>query len=254
MPTISAPVMGEGIYMPGATFGGFLNSRAEEKKSADENNSAEKKELSDEQKTKIMLGSLTANDISVLDGMGLFDGIASPNAWKKFSESDTKEILNDVLLRMEEIKEKENDRMKKSPQKNQAAQSSVRKTDDAKKNPKVLRFSVNGYDILKTCKKIYISNMKDDGTFLVTGDRQYSSDGKIRGETFHILFKNTTKSEDGNYSAAAAVTQDYLNEYSFLYQLSLHKDLTASRIGNFVTMRIQEDDWKLELLIDLGDV
>ena len=56
-----------------------------------------------------------------------------------------------------------------------------------------------------------------------------------------------------NYHAAAAVTQDYLNEYSFLYQLSQRENLSAMRTGNLVTMRTTDPDWKLELLIDLGE-
>ncbi|UKI55659.1 MAG: hypothetical protein L6V90_00015 [Treponema succinifaciens] len=113
---------------------------------------------------------------------------------------------------------------------------------------------MNGYDILRTCRKIYISEVQLDGTFLITGDRVYSSDGKNRTETFHILFKSSP-SESGtlNYKAAANVTQDYLNENSFLYQLSKFESLPAMRVGNFVSMRTEEPNWKLELLIDLGE-
>ena len=89
---------------------------------------------------------------------------------------------------------------------------------------------------------------------MVTGDRRYVSDGKTRAETFHLLFKRA-ENEAGvlNYTAAAAVTQDYLNEYSFLYQLSQRPELSALRTGNLVTMRTQDPDWKLEMLIDLGN-
>ena len=118
---------------------------------------------------------------------------------------------------------------------------------------RILRFNVNNYDILKTCKKVYISDVQQDGSFLVTGDRRYLSDGKQRTETFHILFKNSaTNNSAVNYNAAASVTQDYLNEYSFLYQLSKKPQLSAMRTGNLVTMRTDEPDWKMELLIDLG--
>ena len=96
--------------------------------------------------------------------------------------------------------------------------------------------------------------MQLDGTFLVTGDRVYSSDGKNRTETFHILFKSSpSESGSSNYKAAANVTQDFLNENSFLYQLSKFENLPAMRVGNFVSMRTEEPNWKLELLIDLGE-
>ena len=96
--------------------------------------------------------------------------------------------------------------------------------------------------------------MQLDGTFLITGDRVYSSDGKNRTETFHILFKSSpNENGSSNYKAAANVTQDYLNENSFLYQLSKFESLPAMRVGNFVSMRTEEPNWKLELLIDLGE-
>ena len=113
---------------------------------------------------------------------------------------------------------------------------------------------MNNYDILKTCGKIYISDIQHDGSFLVTGDRRYMSDGKNRTETFHMLFKNSSGEHSAvNYNAATSVTQDYLNEYSFLYQLSKRPQLSAVRTGNLVTMRTNDQDWKMELLIDLGE-
>ncbi len=122
-------------------------------------------------------------------------------------------------------------------------------------HPYFLRFTVNGYNILNTCTRVYISVPEADGTFLVTGDRRYTSDGKIRTETFHILFRAVTNSGGLNsYEVASAVSQDYLNEYSFLYQLAQRKNLTATRTGNLVTMRTTDANWKLELLIDLGTV
>ena len=122
------------------------------------------------------------------------------------------------------------------------------------KASRLIRFSVNGYDVLRTCRTIYISDVQEDGTFLVTGDRKYASDGKTRSETFHLLFKKDQNTSGlQNYHAAAAVTQDYLNEYSFLYQLSQRENLSAVRTGNLVTMRTTDPDWKLELLIDLGE-
>ena len=119
--------------------------------------------------------------------------------------------------------------------------------------PRVLRFSVNGYNVLSTCTSMYISSPETDGTFLVSGDRRYTSDGKIRTETFHILFRANGKQNGlDSYAAASQVNQDYLNQYSFLYQLAQKQNLTATRTGNLVTLRTTDPNWKLELLIDLG--
>ena len=122
------------------------------------------------------------------------------------------------------------------------------------KQSRLLRFTVNGYNVLRTCRTIYISDVQSDGSFLVTGDRRYMSDGKTCSETFHLLFK--TQPEDSaqtGYNAATAVTQDSFNPNSFVYQMSTRTDLTASRTGNLVSMRTEDPAWRLELLIDLGE-
>ena len=119
---------------------------------------------------------------------------------------------------------------------------------------RLFRFIVNGYDVLKTCRVVYISKVQKDNTFLLTGDRRYQSDGVTRNETFYLLFKSKgVINGQQTYSVAAAVTQDYLNQYSFLYQLSQKNNLTATQIGNLVCLRTTDPSWKLDLLLDLEE-
>src|SRR5574344_1270771 len=119
---------------------------------------------------------------------------------------------------------------------------------------RLFRFMVNGYDVLKTCRVVYISQVQKDSTFLLTGDRRYQSDGVTRNETFYLLFKSKgVINGQQTYSVAAAVTQDYLNQYSFLYQLSQKNNLTATQIGNLVCLRTTDPSWKLDLLLDLEE-
>lgn len=135
-----------------------------------------------------------------------------------------------------------------------ATGSTTAKTSATKAKPRILRFTVNGYSILGTCRSVYISQVQSNGSFLVTGDRKYTSDGKYRTETFHIFFNpNEAKNGVSSYTTATAVSQDYLNEYSFLYQLSQKGSLTAQRTGNLVTIRTTDPNWKLEFLLDLGE-
>lgn len=122
------------------------------------------------------------------------------------------------------------------------------------KSSRLLRFTVNGNDLLKCCRQVYISDVQQDGTFLLTGDSIAQENGKNQEETFHILFtSNPQNSSLNNYSAAAAVTQSAVNKNSFLYQLTQRKDLQASRTGNLVAMRTNDPEWQLELLLDLGE-
>lgn len=116
---------------------------------------------------------------------------------------------------------------------------------------KILRCTTNGYNILSTCRTIYSSAVTDDGTFLITGDRKYLSNHRTRSETFYMLFKKTAPT---TYEVGVSVLQDYLNEYSFLYQLSNIEDLKANSIGNLLVLKIDEPDWKFDMLIDITDL
>lgn len=276
MPSVEAPTIGNGHYRPSSTN----RRRPSENVQSNEQSSSEVKTkktsisqaLTEESATQT---SLSAKDVQSLGSMGLLANLSSmfstrnsldetvlPNVSSLSSNNEeTNELLKKILSAMEDLK-KEN----QEPAALTAIEQNVALTDaeaDAAKTAEVqkatrrshmLRFMINGYNVLQTCRTIYISDMQEDGSFLVTGDRKYMSDGKARTETFHLLFKAQEKDTSaGSYSSAAQVTQDSLNPNSFLYQLSQKKNLTASRTGSLVSMRTDEKDWKLELLIDLGE-
>ena len=261
MPTVSSPEIGNGFYSPGSVLkpeyskNTSQSNSSQSEKAKSENKNAESSNAKNEVQKKI-LSALTAKDISLLKEQGFSSDINSMIFPLSSSDNsqETKILLNKILAEIEKIKDesgKENENKKTFEV---SAASAKEEKLPEKSKARLLRFSVNGYDILRTCRKIYISEVQLDGTFLVTGDRVYSSDGKNRTETFHILFKSSpSESGSSNYKAAANVTQDFLNENSFLYQLSKFENLPAMRVGNFVSMRTEEPNWKLELLIDLGE-
>lgn len=261
MPTITAPSIGGQSYMPGT-----LNNRAN---SGDKKTDTDKKDASNNKTAKTDIddlsaagASLTAQDLTALNSLGLLDSL---NTSMGLSTDSAQVLLKKLLKEMEELKEKNGKDTEEYKAKQSsdtpaadlvAADSSSKEDKPESKVPvaRLLRFNVNGYDLLRTCAKVYISAVQTDGTFLVTGDRRYMSDGKLRTETFHILFKPQKESNSfSNYAAAVSVTQDYLNQYSFVYQLSQKENLSATRIGNLVTMRVNEPNWQLEFLVDLGD-
>lgn len=260
MPTVSSPEIGNGFYSPGSVLkpeyskNASQNNSSQSEKTKSENKNAESSNAKSEMQKKI-LSALSAKDISLLNEKGFSSDINSMIFSLSSSDNsqETKLLLNKILAEIEKIKDKSSQDNNKKTAEVSAAPAKEEKLPE-KAKARLLRFSVNGYDILRTCRKIYISEVQLDGTFLVTGDRVYSSDGKNRTETFHILFKTSpSENETLNYKAAANVTQDYLNENSFLYQLSKFESLPAMRVGNFVSMRTEEPNWKLELLIDLGE-
>lgn len=217
---------------------------------------------------------LTAGDLSNLSGLGLFgtvsnllsnsrgsnslnsnskseanlyQNLAGENFLINQNSSDSK-ILEKILSELSELKSSntENGVLRSE---NKDGFSNAAKTE-----PKILRFNVNGYDILSTCKKIYFSEQESDGTFLLTGDRKYFSANKSRSETFYFFFNS--KGSDGGitkYKVTPAVSQDSENKYSFLYGLTQKNELEAERTGNLVTLRANDGSgWKMDLLISMN--
>lgn len=121
-------------------------------------------------------------------------------------------------------------------------------------NPAILRFNVNGNDVLGSLRTVWFSNKENDGSFLVTGDRKYYADSKMRAETFYLLFK-----ADGNggssmgYNVEPGVSQDFTNENSLFYKLTQAENLTATRTGNLVSLSTNSRDLSVNLLIDTGN-
>ncbi len=269
MPNISFPTIDESFYNPGNSS--QSKSSQNTLSSSQTQTSAKSTDTQNLKSTSSILksNSLSAADLFTLDSAGLLTSSSLENLFNEnSSQTQATTVLQKILDELETLKtdlnkisQSQNQNLiaknEDSLQKNEnSAAEKVQKTDisdSANSNSaKILRFRVNSYDILKTCKKIYISKVQDDGTFLVTGDRRYLSDGKFFTETFHILFK-VSQEKDGisNYSAAVLVMQDSPNQYSFLYQLSQRKNLTASRVGNLLSMKISDPNWQLDFLIDL---
>lgn len=273
MPTISSPTMGSGFYMPGNSSNSIYTGPSVKSPSAtsSKSTSASVAKDTEAQTAEESLSSISASDISLLSQKGLLGQLGtvfddrsysydSTALYKNNSAEETNKLLKKVLSRLEEIKDGADSTAavasKDSAEKVSVPVQNATSNDGSARSSKsnLLRFTVNGYDVLKTCRTVYISDVQKDGTFLVTGDRRYNGNGRMMNETFHILFKTKPDSADFvNYTSAAAVTQEVANPNSFLYQLAQRKGMEASRTGNFVTMRTSDPDWKLELLVDLGE-
>ena len=269
MPSISMPEMPT-ITVGNTSVGANTSSQTKQNASSSSStntsssNSSSASVTAKELQTLSQLGSL--DTLSSLLGSGSSSNSLLSNLYGSNTQTNntTNLLLTQILEELERLHEKENSQQNTedsatstyteieiAPTPATTEQSPAPSASVTK--PRLLRFLVNGYNILNTCTNIYISSPEQDGTFLVSGDRRYNSDGKIRSETFHILFRTTgIKNGLTSYSAASQVNQDYLNQYSFLYQMAQKQNLTATRTGNLVTLRTTDPNWKLELLIDLG--
>jgi hypothetical protein len=204
--------------------------------------------------------SLTASDLSTLDGMGALGSVSSllagsgTSAYTKnaslLGTTQDSATLQQILTQLSDLKKQ----IASSQQNSSSSANTASYRSGTTAEPRILRFLVNGYDVLATCRSVYFSKKENDGTFLLTGDRKYASDGKTRSETFYLLFHATgSRSGTTSYTVTPAVSQDYQNDYSFLYQLTKKTPLTAERTGNLVTMRVNQSDWNLDLLLDVSN-
>lgn len=268
MPRISAPTHGTTFYVPGNIY----NRRQSEviitnqQKNPAVVSQDTKNSLSAENLTASLsaVNRLTASDVSDLGSSGLFGGIygllgnnSINSANSSYSDASTQDVMLQQILRELEGLKVQNEKLQNELSKRESAgNSGIQSVANGKKetgDAKILRFFVNGRNLLDTCRMVYFSKKELDGSFLLTGDRKYSTDNKSRDETFYLLFK-----ADGNcgttagYDVEPKIIQDTYNEYSYLYQLSKKHSLKAEKTGNLVSLRCVEPSWNMDLLIDMG--
>ncbi|MBQ5998924.1 MAG: hypothetical protein IJL70_05580 [Treponema sp.] len=265
MPHISAPTFGSTFYVPGNIY---TRKKSEVTIKSADNNVSEKtvSQSSGSMQEKLSAvfginsyGRLTADDVSMLGSNGYFNGVYSilGNSWQSQNVPSVSATKSDVLLEkvMEQLEalKVQNARLSAFYDEQKKYKSASVVPSSIEKEPKILRFVVNGRNLLDTCRTVFFSNKEYDGSFLLTGDRKYDSNGKSREETFYLLFK-----ADGNCGSEAgfdvepSVVQDYKNEHSYLYQLSEKHNLKAEKTGNLVALRCNEAAWNMDLLLDIG--
>jgi len=229
MPSVSAPTLGSGFYVPGnpknAPFTGWRRGK---KKDA-----PPKKSLPAESGLKDSAGESVE------------------------SISEQEQIARDLAQSAAYLSGKEREDLLKALQNYQSASEKLRKengeTAASSKKARLLRFTVGGKDILQSCRSVYVSDVLQDGTFVVTGDRSLHSNGGNLDEIFYIRFTATPQKADlKNYSACTYVTQSAEDEESGLYRMSRLNALEANRTGHLVTLKTSADEEDIDLLIDLG--
>ena len=267
MPRITAPTMGKKYYTPGTVSTNISNKTVHNQNvpAAEKNNSTSSTKKNEEVLKQILgdvsSSRLTASDVAGLGNDGLFTGIYGLlGNDKNLYTASSGSVNNDILLQtiMNQLDELKNEAKKTKESVENITNLPVTHATSSQKHeyePQILRFYVNGYNILETMRTVYFSKKENDGSFLLTGDRRYTSDNKNREETFYMLFK-----ADGNCGTSAGyfvepqVIQDYKNEYSFLYQLTMKPELKAEKTGNLVSVKYVSADWNMDLLLDIGDL
>ncbi len=264
MPSISAPAIGGKFYTPGSNdfYKGFTPSKpnspqVENTNSSSNNTSSQSVQANKTQNSEnakvlsTLLGStssllnsssVTAMDISNMSNNNLVGSLYNLTGGINASGQDTQILLTEILHQLEEIKKQQD-----------SANLSSNKAESSVNRSKILRFTINGNNILNTCRTVFFSQKENDGSFLLTADRKYDFNSQSRDETFYLLFK-----ADGNcgysagYNVQPKVIQDSKNEDSPLFKLSQQKSLHADKTGNLVSLKVVSEKFNLDLLLDIG--
>lgn len=203
--------------------------------------------------------TLTAGDISTLYDYGLFTDLTSLTSTigggilggsDYNTGNPTNILLQEILNQLNDLKKEQK---KATPEEQVKLENNQKDSANFKqRNPSVLRFRINDYDIKDSLVEVFLSEPEDDGTFLLTGDRRYVANNKSRTETFYLLFK--AKKDSGaavSYNVQPSIVQDYENKNSFVYKMAQIKDLTADKTGNLVVLRYNDNNLNVDLLLDI---
>ena len=270
MPTLSVPSMSAPHYTPGRntaaerqtntgsapaanetppkTMQQIPSGKVQSTEPADANNSKNQSAVSAADLTALAKKGLLNNFYSLLGSSGadalLQGGLSSggiPSGGALPSSSNA--MLEKILSELDNVKKQNAEAVKSNEE--QPLASSAR--------PGILRFIVNGYDVLSSCRAVYFSDVGEDGTFLLTGDRTYTANGQKRMETFYLLFRPAGHAGfSAQYKVECSVVQDYTNANSFMYRLASLGNLTAVKTGNLVSLRTSDPNCRADLLIDIG--
>lgn len=259
----SMPTIGGGFYTPSFPVRpGNQNKTNSSDNSKEKNESVLTEAITPESVINAALtkgNTLTASDISSLYDSGLFTNISSlsgtgagaANGLSNYTTStSTNVLLQEVLNSLNELKKQQQSASPK--EKNELNAVKADSENFKQREPSILRFKINGYNISDSLTKVFFSETEADGSFLLTGDRRYFVNQQLRTETFYMLFK--TVSSNGSsltYKVQPSIVQDFKNENSFVYRLANVKNLTAEKTGNLVVMHFSSDSVNADLLLDI---
>ena len=186
-PEITTPSTDSGFYKP--SIPNYPKKPSSPSVTEQTKSTQQEQILTDSKKTSDLLNlfnstdMLTASDISSLSSSGLFSNLSSLYG----NSSSLNESSNQVLL--EQILDSLND-LHKIQNENTSSKTSSLESAFKDREPSILRFKINGYDIKDSLTTVYFSKPEADGSFLLTADRRYISGNKMLNETFYFLFKS----------------------------------------------------------------
>ena len=251
LPRISAPVSGGTFYTPGKRFLNNNDAAAQDISAGDKQS---KKSAASSELEKTLLGAagadfagLTAQDLVQMAQSGSITNVSSLLGSSNFynranAAGDNQVLLQKILSELTEIKKAQS----------QSLASSSTGTKPSTLPPKILRFVVNANDVLSKCVQVYFSDTESDGSFLLTGDAKCLFENENISETFYLLFKASgTQNSKTVYTVTPTLSQSK-KAGTPLGKFCSAVNLTASRVGNLVTLHSLQDGTMADLLLDIG--
>ena len=253
------PTVGGGFYTP--SFTTRINNSSKTETTADSEKDKTEAVLTESinpntllTKTLANSNALTAYDISSLYDSGLFSSLSSLDTTSSLSNYSTtvstNMLLQQVLNSLNDLKKQQQNADAK--EKNALLATKTDSENFKTREPSILRFKINGYNIADSLVQTFFSETEPDGTFLLTADRKYFVNQQVRTETFYMLFKTVASNGSTvSYKVQPSIVQDHKNENSYVYKLAGIKNLTAEKTGNLVVMHYTDDGVSIDLLLDI---
>ncbi len=253
MPSVSVPQISNGFYIPGSSdfYSGQKSTTAESSAKTSSTSSTQNQanaaqsantqqaqditsSLVNSALSNSLAGSLTENGSSLINSSQILNSLSSLLTGKSGTTDSTGQLFTTSAQNIEQAA--------KTAENTSSAQNS--------RSPSILRFLINGTDMIPFCKTVFFSSAETDGSFLLTGDCRYELNGKTRNETFFLLFRSTgSKNATQEFSVTASVFQDKEDSSTYLYALTKISSLTAQKTGSLISLKSKENGTVLNMLL-----
>lgn len=226
------------------------NSNSTSNSNTKSNNNSNTQNSSTAQSLNLSAASLLqlSNSSSSLSSLGNLNSILSGSGINSLSNTNNTStlILNQILEQLNNIQTELSEIKKTSGN----SQDNKTQNSDTKINNtnKILKFKINGINILPSITNIFFSTQDTDGSLLVSIDRTYFINTQKFDETLYLFFRNV-----GNniYEVALSLTQTPQNTNSLLYKLKDYAVYESTKSTNCYLLNFSRKDLSIELLLQL---
>lgn len=251
-PTISSPTTsGINKQQTPNKSNSTSNNNSSNTKSNSNSNSNTKNTSTTSQSLNLSAASLLqlSNSSSSLSSLGNLNSLLSGSGINSLSNTNNSStlILNQILEQLNNIQSELSD-IKNSTDytQNKNSQNTTTNNNISNSLNNILKFKINGINILPSITNVFFSKQENDGSLLVSFDRTYFINSQKFDETLYLFFRNV-----GNniYEVALSLSQIPLNENSLFYKLKNYSVYESTKSSNCYLINFSRKDLSIELLL-----